>query len=265
MNKLFCLPIVFILNSCIVSHSGNISSGPILTVNDNYQDIATGTANSAFVLGLGSTNNNELIQAAKRNLMLNRPLQKNEYYANFTVDVNRKIILFIALNIHVTVSADVLKSADTIAATFSPPFLKKITPILEVKDKYRYGVSNENSHLLSNGDSVYFSRNKRDFKLFTISALDKESLILNPVASKEKSSLVFIFGSTFFIKSSGTKDFNIGEKVEFDILDPEYNIPVVKKGFVNGYAKDLVLIKADDLFYVVDITKIRKLKKLKTN
>lgn len=260
MNKLFFLPLVLILNSCIVSHSGSISSGPILTLNDSYQDIATGTANSTFVLGIGSTDNNQLIQAAKRNLYFNRPLQKNEYYANFTVDVNRKIILFIALNIHVTVNADVIRSNGSTNEVFGEPFLKKITPVLEVKDKYRYGVSKDNNHLLSNGDSVYFSRNKKDFKLYTISALDKESLILNPVASKEKSSLVFIYGSTFFVKSTTVKGFKTGEKVEFDIIDPYYNLPAAKQGIVYGYADDLVLIKVDSLFYVVNVTRLKKLK-----
>jgi hypothetical protein len=260
MNKLFFLPLIFILNSCIVFHSGNISSGPLLKVNDSYQDIATGISNSTFVLGLGSANNNELIQAAKRDLYFNRPLQKNEYYANFTVDINRKIILFIVLNIHVTVNADVIRSNDSTNEVFGETFLKRITPVLEVKDKHRYGnASNNDAHLLSNGDSIYFSRNKKDFKLYTISALDKESVILNPIASKEKSSLVFIYGNTFFVKSSGTKAFNIEEKVEFDVIDPYYNLPVAKKGIVNGYAKDLVLIKADGLFYAVDITKLKKL------
>ena len=163
MNKLFFIPLIFILNSCIVFHSGNISSGPLLKVNDSYQDIATGTSNSVFVLGIGSAANNQLVQAAKRNLYINRPLQKNEYYANFTVDVNRKIILFIALIIHVTVNADVIRSNDSTNEVFGEPFLKKITPVLEVKNKYRYGLSNNDDYLLSNGDSVYFSRNKKDF------------------------------------------------------------------------------------------------------
>jgi hypothetical protein len=119
--------------------------------------------------------------------------------------------------------------------------------------------------LLSNGDSVYFSRNKKDLKLYTISALDKESLILNPVASKEKSSLVFIYGSTFFIKSTTVKGFKTGEKVEFDIIDPYDNSPIAKQGIVYGYADDLVLIKVDSLFYVVNVTRLNKLKNPNAN
>lgn len=50
--KTYCLFLILsvLFSSCFVIHRGNVSSGPLLNINDKYIDIAIGEAKSLYVL-----------------------------------------------------------------------------------------------------------------------------------------------------------------------------------------------------------------------
>lgn len=106
---IFFFIIPFFISSCVVNNFGNVSSGPILNINDKYVDIATGQSESSSYFWIFGNYNNKLILTAKEDLFRNRPLRTGEYYSNFSCDISKKLILFLFHITKVTVSAEVLK------------------------------------------------------------------------------------------------------------------------------------------------------------
>jgi hypothetical protein len=245
------------LSSCITFHSGTVSSGPLMNATDRYVDISSGYSSSVFVFGIGSTSKQELINDAKKNLYTRRPLQKGEYYSNFTTDINKKWIFFVAQKIVVSVSADILAIGDTSSSGFSSVFSKKITPFVPAKNK---GVisSDFNGNVIINGDSVYYSYNAKNYNLYVVSSLDKESTVLLSSDAAYKSILVSLKQNYFFIKKDLGNPIKINCKTTIAVLDSYTERLVDEEGLIMGYANNNALVKTKSGFHTVPIDKLKK-------
>ncbi|MBA3683233.1 MAG: hypothetical protein H0W73_19015 [Bacteroidetes bacterium] len=259
MKKIiFTTLVAFIfLSSCIASHTGTVSSGPLIHASDKYIDISSGYSSLVFVFGLGNAKKQELVNDAKKNLYSRRPLQKGEYYSNFTTDINKKWIFFIAQKIVVSVSADILFAGDTSSYGFGNAFSKKITPFIPAKNK---GVisSDFNGNVIINGDSVYYSYNSKNYNLYVVSSLDKESTVLISCDPAYKSILVSVKQNYFFIKKDFGNPFKIDDKITIAVLDSYTERLVDEEGQVMGYAGNNALVKAKSGFHIASIDKLKK-------
>jgi hypothetical protein len=193
----------------------------------------------------------------KKNLYTRRPLQKGEYYSNFTTDINKKWIFFIAQKIVVSVSADILVTGDTSSFGFGNAFSKKITPFVPAKNK---GVISPdfNGNVIINGDSVYYSYNSKNYNLYVVSSLDKESTVLLSSDPSYKSILVSVKQNYFFIKKDMGNSIKINNKATIVVLDSYTERLVDEEGQVMGYAGNNALIKTKSGFHVVPIDKLKK-------
>ena len=108
MKSLIHIFTVLLLSSCMAFHTGQISSGPLLSANDRCVDIASGYASTNIFLGIGGLSKDALVQLAKKDMMNNRPLKKGEYYSNFTVDFKRTVSIVTYVENEVFVHADIL-------------------------------------------------------------------------------------------------------------------------------------------------------------
>ena len=111
MKKIACLLIVVLFTSCASLYKGTISSGPLLSANDKYIDMATGYATATYFFGIGGLSKTALVYEAKLDMMNSRPLKKGEYYSNFTVDFRKTVAFFIYITNEVYVHADVLTTS----------------------------------------------------------------------------------------------------------------------------------------------------------
>jgi hypothetical protein len=259
MKKIiFASTVVFLfLSSCITSHNGTVSSGPLIHPSDKYLDISSGFASSVFVLGIGNGSKQQLVNDAKKKLYTKRPLQKGEYYSNFTTDINKKWMFFIVQKIAVSVSADILVTGDTSSYGFGSAFSKKITPFVPAKNK---GVVSPdfNGNVIINGDSVYYSYNAKNYNLYVVSSLDNESAVLLSSDPAYKSILVSVKQNYFFIKKDMGNSIKINDKATIAVLDLDAKRFIDEEGLVMGYAGNNALIKTKSGFHVAPTDKLKK-------
>jgi len=114
-----------LLTSCVTRYYGAISTSlsekPV-----KYEDIAIGVAQSNIFFGLGGFNQDALLLEAKRGLIKNRPLFKNEDYKNFTVDFKTTYYPFY-IQRKVTLSADVISFvSDSVSNAYSSIYKNKL-------------------------------------------------------------------------------------------------------------------------------------------
>jgi hypothetical protein len=251
-----------LLSSCLVNHTGGISSGPLLNIKDQYVDMVSGKSKSVFIFGFGNLKNDQLILNARKNMYLNRRLALNEYYSNLTTDISRKYIFFPFIQItKVAVSADVIKTNDSIDSRFGHDFNKIITPFVELKNNASEKIKAEslrNGDELVNGDSVFYSMNSKNCPLYIVSNLDKESVILLSTDLKHKNILVPLNKNTFFIKNSSQGGYKNGSKVAVETFDLYEGKPIKMIGVVFGFSKSYALIKIEDQFYIHPVDKLQK-------
>ncbi len=124
MKKLSILPAILILSSCVVTHTGNISSSSI-GKNVVYEDIALGVSQSNKLLGLGGASQDAMVLEAKRELIKNRSLKSNEEYVNFTVDF-KKTVWPLFVQDKVTVTADVIRFTIDTTKIYSDTYMNKV-------------------------------------------------------------------------------------------------------------------------------------------
>lgn len=247
---------LFLLGSCVVIHSGGTSSGPLMSVHDQYVDIAEGKAKSIFIFGLGSLRNDKLVLNAKKDMYSRRHLLANEYYANFSTDIAKKYILgpFIQVS-KVTVSADVLKSSNQTQDVFGDGFLKKIATPIET------GIGTEgikdNYSLINNGDSLYYSNAFGVYNLYVAAMKDKETVILISTNPECKSVLVPLSTTIFFIKHKELNGIRFGQPFSFQTRDRHSLNNETKTGTVLGLNNRLVLLEFEKSFYVVPLEKTK--------
>jgi len=98
----------FILSSCAF-HSGMMTGNAALTTN-NYKlvKIASGTASTTKIFGIGGLAKDALVLSAKKDMMQNNPLKDGQALANVTVDFKYSSFV-IVMKEKVTVSADIIE------------------------------------------------------------------------------------------------------------------------------------------------------------
>ncbi|MCC5918038.1 MAG: hypothetical protein JJU02_12010 [Cryomorphaceae bacterium] len=111
MRRLLLLLVFFSLQTCTISHNVQIGSGPE-DAHHVYADLAIGYSSWFRILGLFENGEELLMANAKRNMMINRPLKKGEYYTNYTVDF-RTIAFPFVLEKRVVMTADVVRITDS--------------------------------------------------------------------------------------------------------------------------------------------------------
>ena len=70
--------------------------------------MASGTASTTKIFGLGGLAKNALVLDAKKDLLQNSPLKEGQALANVTVDFKNSIIFFVITE-KVTVTADIVE------------------------------------------------------------------------------------------------------------------------------------------------------------
>jgi len=241
-------------SSCLIVHKGNVSSGPLLNINDRYVDIASGEAKSYLVFGIGGYENDVLLLDAKKNLFKNRPLAKNEYYANFTSDISRKYIVFpiVAIN-KVTLSAEVLKTniTDTNYLFFNDKRVLKIDEINTVDNTNLEKIGNVELNTkrrkeINTGDSVYFySMSLKKFNLYVATEIDKENVMLKPIDKTIKNVLTSL-NNTFYYKNIEFNNLKYGDKVSIEIEDDTRFANKIYEGKVLGIGKKTILVQTNE-------------------
>ena len=256
---MLCILTPFLFSSCLVFHSGNVSSGPLLSANDTYKSMASGSSRLVFVFGLGSLKNRALVQKAKKNMYYKFPLQKNEYYSNMATDINKKIILGFIDVTNVTVSADILSRSDTSMYPFSIAFNKLITPFVPmVKDDIPTDTSKYNGSQLVNGDTLMYTYKDIPYQQYIASSLDKESVILKSLNEKYPSILVPLNQNTFYIQNRLISGLTHGDKVVIQVVDPYESRKTSLQAIVCGFCNNHVLVKTSLGYLVQKLSEIKK-------
>ena len=100
--------VVFTMSSC-ATHWGMMSGNASLSSN-NFKMVrmASGTASTTKIFGLGGLAKNALVLDAKKDLLQNSPLKEGQALANVTVDFKNSIIFFVITE-KVTVTADIVE------------------------------------------------------------------------------------------------------------------------------------------------------------
>ena len=111
LKSLFLLSIAIIFSGCFAIHSGNIYNSAALTsANFSYVNMnVEGEASTRYVLGFGGLEKFTLISIAKKNMMSNHPLQKNQAFVNQTLNFKTSIYFGIILTTKCVVTADVVE------------------------------------------------------------------------------------------------------------------------------------------------------------
>ena len=136
-----------VLMSC-ASHQGSISSNSYDS-NLTYKDISYGVSDAFQVFTFGGLSQDALVLEAKKNMILNRPLNQNEAYANITVDIKRTRII-VYTQTKVTVSADiVVLHNDSTRAVYSEEYLQKLNDKATGQSLFHIGDSVINKKLKS--------------------------------------------------------------------------------------------------------------------
>lgn len=98
----------FLFSSC-ATHWGMMSGNASLSSNNfKMVKMASGTASTLKVFGLGGLAKNALVLNAKKDMLQNNPLKDGQALANVTVDFKNSFIFFINTE-KVTVTADIVE------------------------------------------------------------------------------------------------------------------------------------------------------------
>jgi hypothetical protein len=248
-----------LFTGCLVSHSGTVSSGPLLKATDQYTDMAEGKAKSVFVFGFGNLEKENLVMEARRNMYYNRPLKKDEYYSNFSTSVTNKFILAFIHITKVSVSADLMTSTNESGEPFSFGFSNKIKaehPLAEPKSapKKQAEVKSVRGDLRV-GDSVYYSNNSKDYRLYKVTSFDKENVMITSCDAERKNLLTPLDGNFFNINREAL-GFKAGDTVTAELINI-YNSTVMEDGIILGIDSGFFLVETKSGKYKLTETKIK--------
>jgi len=108
MKNLALLSIISLLfSSCMLTFNGELTPTNDLK-NVQYINTAFGFSEATNYMGVVGNKHDALVLEAKSNMMKNFPLEGNQYYANYVVDVKKKNLLVMQTTL-VTVSADIVQ------------------------------------------------------------------------------------------------------------------------------------------------------------
>ncbi len=91
-------------------HSGYMANSAALgAANFSYSKMnAKGTSSAGYFLGIGGLDKNNLVNAAKQNLLSTNPLEANQALANITVNFKTEIYFLIYIKVNCIVGADIV-------------------------------------------------------------------------------------------------------------------------------------------------------------
>lgn len=100
--------LTFTMSSC-ATHWGMMTGNASLSSN-NFKmiKIASGTASTTKIFGIGGLAKDALVLSAKKDMLQNNPLKEGQALANVTVDIKNSIIFFVMTE-KVTVTADIIE------------------------------------------------------------------------------------------------------------------------------------------------------------
>ncbi|WP_066628490.1 DUF6567 family protein [Labilibacter marinus] len=135
------------LASCVSSRSGvissNSSSKPVV-----YKDVAYGVAQVDKYFCFGGHKQDASVLEAKREMIKNRPLNKNEEYQNYTIDFKRTYWPLVYSQVKVTVTADVVDfSGNSSQDLYSDVYQAKLIGTTSKSGLFAVGDSVMNSRL----------------------------------------------------------------------------------------------------------------------
>jgi len=253
----FILPFFFLLEGCIVFHSGGVSGGPLLSSKSKFIKFARGEARHLFVLGVGNININELINDAKKDMYMNNPLETDQYYSNFTTDITSKyIFLFIQLT-QVRVSADIM-TTDTSQKSLYDRTIDSKQKEDEVSKRKEQAAKNNLTQSLAYliNDTVYYSPDGKNYFEYFVRSIDAENTLLYGTKPETKNRLASKF-APIFIKNFKTGGLKNGDEVNYEFVNA-FKAAETSSGTVLGFCNNMVLIKSKDSFAVEPVSKVKK-------
>lgn len=237
--------LVFALSSCASYHNGAISSGPLLSASDKHVKTAWGMASTGIFLGFGGTGYDALVHNAKAQMEKDYPLAAGEYYANYTVDFKRSILLLIYMKNEVFVHADIMsQNPSTVTKAVNDPGDPSINFYKTKTDSFYVG-----EHIYMNYDGVkqlFYSFNE-----FEISGFDKKGFVYLNFIEKGKTALVDR-NLLYYSKNKVRNNLSGGDEVTFKHRGDEV------KGRVLATAPDKALVSYDKGFYELKYSEITK-------
>lgn len=96
------------MSSCAV-HSGMMTGSASLSSNNfKMVKLASGTASTTKIFGIGGLKIDALVLSAKKDMLQNNPLKEGQALANVTFDFKNSIFFFV-MKEKVTLSADIVE------------------------------------------------------------------------------------------------------------------------------------------------------------
>ena len=149
MKRIFLAVILIFLIASCATHQGTINMSAI-DKNIIYQRTAIGISQSHRVLGIGGLTRDALIYEAKKELYKNFPIQANEAYMNFILDIKKSHFILYSQT-KITITADIV---DLTGDSVTQPFSKNYINQLENSDLYK-------PKFFEIGDSIIFDIDKK--------------------------------------------------------------------------------------------------------
>lgn len=251
MKTIYILSILLLFSACSF-HTGNVSSGAHIDCPMIY--IATGTAGTTKVLGIGGSSKDALIVEAKNNLYRKFPYKKGIKLSNFSVDYKNSYFFFVATT-KVTVSADVHdctinENAISNNDVSSDSYLKSSSLLIN-----GFKVGDSILYLYFNGDHETVIN-----KATLVSFGNKDKVMIKDAGIKKpfKRSIYNIYKATASPENSYIFGFNIGEEVGVTFMNDESGIKSKKKCVIKGINNEKAIIEYLDSKNVVSTQVVEK-------
>jgi hypothetical protein len=227
-RTILAITVICILSSC-ATHQGTMN---ISTIDNNiiYQRTAIGVSQSNRILGIGGGSRDALIYDAKRELFKNYPIQANESYMNFTLDIkNTKYILYAQTKI--TVKADIIKTTtDSNTQPFSDSFINQ----LGRNDFFK-------SELFEIGDTIIFDNSKKGV-IISFPKFEQAKILIISEQESLQSKDMSIYD--IYTNNKDFKGYKIGE---YFVIEEEVSDKLIPKAWtIIATGENTLLIQSPD-------------------
>lgn len=223
-------------------------------------DIATGTAKTSHILGIGGNRQDALAAEAKRDLMINTRLKDDEYFSNFITDI--KVTQFtIYSRTKVTVTADIMCTrCDTVQGRYSECYLAKINPVtsllkdLAVSDTSR----SSSSQNLPTEVWVPFGNSYVQGKITQVPAKNKITVVY--VSAKGEEVTKTLSAAKVFYSAGKFNKYSVGDRVAYKSYNSETGRLYHHEGVIKGINSRYALIPNDKgTFQMIRLVKIERI------
>ena len=239
MNRLlkwiFVFGVFMSLVSCAMHH-GSVSSS-VIDKSVRYEDMAIGVSQANKLFGLGGVSQDALIFEAKRKLTKNRPLNPNEQYNNFTIDIKTSFWPFYE-QVKVTVGADVISILDENDSNiYSDLYLKKIS------------CGDMSNDLFSIGDSIIIKK-KINGTLISFEPNNKVRVAYQTKRQRLRTKKVSI--NKIYTKNKSYNGYNVGDDYIYILSSAKDGSATCLKVSAVGLKAFLIKDKISNAFIKVD-------------